>query len=75
MYGVMGSNPGQVKTCCFFHAAAMLLFYMIQKITVPKFYIFRKYYHALLYGPIPSGSDVSPALQVCSSAMLVLPIV
>jgi hypothetical protein len=40
-HGVMGSNPGEIKTF-FFHAAAMLLFYRTQIITTPKCCIFRK---------------------------------
>jgi hypothetical protein len=35
---VMGSNPGE----SFFYAAAMLLFYIMQRITTPKLCIFRK---------------------------------
>jgi hypothetical protein len=40
--GVMGLNRVQVKTC-FFHSVAMFLFYIIQRITIPKFCISRKY--------------------------------
>jgi hypothetical protein len=40
MHGVRGSSSGQAKT--FFHAAAMLSFYIIQRITIPKSYIFQK---------------------------------
>jgi hypothetical protein len=31
--------------------------------------------HTSLHGPIASGASVNPTSQVCSSAMLVLPIV
>jgi hypothetical protein len=37
MHGVMGLNPGQV-IFFFFHAGTMLLFYITQRITVPKFH-------------------------------------
>jgi hypothetical protein len=36
-HGVMGSDSGQVKTFVLIHTAAMLLFYSIQNINVPKF--------------------------------------
>jgi hypothetical protein len=39
MHGVMGANPGRVEAF-FFHAAAMLSFYIMQRITAPKFCIF-----------------------------------
>jgi hypothetical protein len=43
---VMGSNPGQVKILLLFHAAAMLLLYSDQRITVPKNVdFFKTYYH------------------------------
>jgi hypothetical protein len=40
----MGSwNPGQDKSLLFFRATAMLLFYIFQRITIPKISIFRKF--------------------------------
>jgi hypothetical protein len=40
-HGVIESNPGEVKIL-FFHAVTMLLFYIIQRIIIPMFYIFQK---------------------------------
>jgi hypothetical protein len=59
----------------FFHAAAMLLSYIIQKITHPKFSFPKVYNHISLYGTIASGTIFDPTSQVCPSTMLVLPIV
>jgi hypothetical protein len=69
--GLMGSNAGQVKTFFIFHATAMLLFYIIQRITTPKFCIFQKsitirHCMALLQVALVSIP------QVCSSTILVL---
>jgi hypothetical protein len=36
MHAVIGSNAGEVRNF-FFHAAAMLLFYIIQRIIIPNF--------------------------------------
>jgi hypothetical protein len=41
MQMVMLSNPGQVKICLF-HPAAMLLFYIVQRITATKMVYFSK---------------------------------
>jgi hypothetical protein len=65
----MGSNPGEIKTF-FFHAAVML-FYITQRITFRNFVFSEIHNHASLYGPIASDASVDPALEVCSSAMLV----
>jgi hypothetical protein len=60
----------------YFHAAVMLLFYIIQRITMSEFCYFPKIYnHTSLYGPGASGASVDATSQICSSAMLVLPIV
>jgi hypothetical protein len=53
----------------------MLLLYIIQRITVPKFCILQKsatIHHCMAL--IASGASVDPTSQVCSSAMLVLAI-
>jgi hypothetical protein len=64
-----------VKSVFFlFHAAAMLLFYIIQRITTRVLYFPQIYNYTSLCGPIASGTSVDPTSQVCSSAMLVLPI-
>jgi hypothetical protein len=76
MRGVTGLNPGEVKIFFSFHAAAMSLYYIIQRITKQKFCIFQKsFFHASLYGPTASGTGINPTSQVCLSAMLVLLIV
>jgi hypothetical protein len=50
--------------------------YIIQTITIPKFCICVKIYnHTSLYDPTATGASVNPTSQVCSHAMLVLPIV
>jgi hypothetical protein len=41
--GVIRSNSSRVKKFVFFHAAAMLLSYIIQRIIFPKSCIFRKF--------------------------------
>jgi hypothetical protein len=59
----------------FFHAATMLLFYIVQRIIIQIFCIFPKiFYHTSPYGPIASGASVDPTSQFCSSAMSILPI-
>jgi hypothetical protein len=65
----VGSSPSKVKIL-FFHSASMLLLknYYTKVLYFPKI-------HASLYGPIASGASVDPTSQVCSSAMLVFPIV
>jgi hypothetical protein len=59
-----------------FHAAAMLLFYVIKRISIPMFCTFRKSFTiTLLYVSIVNGASVDPTSQLRSSAMSVLPIV
>jgi hypothetical protein len=70
---IMGSNPRQVLLS-FFHAATMLLFYIIQWIAMPKFCIFQKSITVHHCMAIARGASVAPSSQVRSSAMLVLPI-
>lgn len=60
MHRVIALNSGVV----FFYAAT-ILFYIIQRIISPEFYVF----------PIASGASINPTSQVYSSAMLVLPII
>jgi hypothetical protein len=50
----------------------MLLFYIVQIITVLKLCIFQRYMTISLYDPVLSGANVAPTSQVRSSAMLVL---
>jgi hypothetical protein len=72
MYGVAGSNSRQG---CIFFSATLLLFYTKQEIAKPNFRIFSENLnYTSLYGPIVSGASVDPTSQVCSPAMLVLPI-
>jgi hypothetical protein len=69
----------EIKLCSsnhFFHAVTMLSFYITQKVTVPKFCIFRKIFnHASSCGTTVSGASVDPTSQVSLSAMLILPVV
>jgi hypothetical protein len=68
----MESNPAKIETFFFFHAAAMLLFCIKQRITFPKFSIFQNCKHFSLFVPIASGASVDPTSKVCSSTMSVL---
>jgi hypothetical protein len=53
--------------CCYF---------TLYKESFPKVLYFPKtYYHTSLYGPTVNGASVDPTSQVCSFAMLALPIV
>jgi hypothetical protein len=53
-----------------------MLFYIMQIITVSEFCIFPQICnHLSLFGPDANGGSVNPTSQVCSFAMLVLPIV
>jgi hypothetical protein len=73
MLEIMASKRGQVKH--FFPAAAMLLFYIIQRITFPKILYFLKIYSlASLNEPIANGAIVDTSSQVLSRAMFVLSI-
>jgi hypothetical protein len=47
---VMGLNPTKVFFFLF-HAAAMLLFYIIQRITIPKLCIFENLLHYIFVQP------------------------
>jgi hypothetical protein len=67
-------NPGEVEILLLFHAALMLLFFIIQGITKTKVVFFSNiYYHTSLWGPILSGDSVPPTSQVHALIMLVLP--
>jgi hypothetical protein len=73
MHGVVGTDPVKVKIF-FFHAVAMLLFFIIQRIYF-SFIFFKNFCCALLCGCVACGTAVDPNSQVCSSAILVLPMV
>jgi hypothetical protein len=63
-------NPAEAEFV--FHATAMSLFCIIQRITVPKFGFVEIFYHTSLYGPVARVAIVDPTSQVCSFAVLVL---
>jgi hypothetical protein len=66
----------KTKYLFFFHAAAMLLFYIAQGITVPEVLYFPKiFYSTSLCSRVAGGTGVDPTSRVYSSAMSVLPIV
>jgi hypothetical protein len=64
----MGSNDGQIKTSLLFHAAAILLFYTVQRITKLDYFL-KIYDHISLYGTILSSPSATPTSQVRASAM------
>jgi hypothetical protein len=74
MFGVMGFNPGQVKTfiSCSRH---MIILHYTKNYNGKVLHFPDIFYHTSLYGPVASGASVDPTSQVCSSAMLVKPIV
>jgi hypothetical protein len=71
-HGVTESQPGRINL---FHAAAILLVYITQRITTPKFCIFENILPSSLYDTIVSGASVDPTSEVRSSVILVLLIV
>jgi hypothetical protein len=72
---VMGLNPSQVETFSFLSCSRHAVILHYTKNYCTKVLYFPKIYnHTLLNGPIASGASVDPTSQVCSSAMLILPI-
>jgi hypothetical protein len=63
-----------VKSIFFFYAAIMLLFYTKNYLSEVSYFP-RMYNRTSSCGPTASGANVDPTSQVCSPAMLVLPIV
>jgi hypothetical protein len=74
MYVVMGSNSKEVGFILF-HAGAISIFYIEQKIPKKICVFVKVYYSTLLYDPTVNGTSVDPTSQVCLSVTLVLPVV
>lgn len=55
-----------------FHASALLLFQLVQRINITKLHIFRRSVRYIIQDRILSGASVAPASQVRVFAMLVL---
>jgi hypothetical protein len=68
----VGSIPVRVKNILLLRAAVMF-FYVVQRMTAPEVYFSKIYYHTLLYDSVSSGDSVAPTLQDLSSSMLVSP--
>jgi hypothetical protein len=75
MHGVIWSNPGQVKYFLFLSCSChvVILYYPKNYFTKVSYFL-KIFYHTTLHGPIASGTIVDSTSQVCSSTMLVLPI-
>jgi hypothetical protein len=75
---VMGSDPGGVGIFLLFHAAVILLFYIVQRVTVSELCIFGRSVtipHCIALGSVLSDASAAPTSQVLVSAMPVLAIV
>jgi hypothetical protein len=72
-HGVTESNPGQVKTSSFLSCSRHVILH--KNYYTKVLYYSKICYLTSLYSPIASGASVDPTSQVCSPAMLVLPIV
>jgi hypothetical protein len=75
-HGVAGSNPGQVNFFFMQPPHCYFTLYCTKNYFFSKgLYFLKICNHTSSYVPTTSGANVDPTSQVCSSAMLVLPIV
>jgi hypothetical protein len=72
---VTGLNPGQVNFLSLSCSVHVVILYYTKNSFYKVLYVLNIYNHTSFYGLTASGVSVNPTSQVCSSAMLVLPIV
>jgi hypothetical protein len=74
MHVVVGSNPGAIKIIFLSCSRHVVILHYTKNYFSKVLYFLKTFHHTSLYGPTASGARADPSSQVCSSTMLVLPI-
>jgi hypothetical protein len=74
-HGVIGLNPGEVMCILLSCRRYVVILHHTKNYYTKVLYFMKVSNHTSLYGPVASGASADPTSQVCSSAVLVLPIV